>query len=334
MCGVLNSINMTEERSSASHLSIAMTTTSMTHVTGGTVSSRGVEFYFQCAVLLVGVVGTAANGLVLYALVASKQHKKLPLIINQNVLDLSSSFVMIITYLMKLCNPYLTGSFGKFLCVLLVTDNLIWWANSGAIVNLAVITVERYLKVVYAVWSKNRLRKWLIHVAMVIPWVVASVSCVANVASRYPGSDVIEGVCYSRIVFVSKTARVIYIIWDLLSFYFIVIIIFIFCYTLILVAVRRQARVMAGHSAAAQAHSNQIQTNVIKTMVLVGALYTISWATMYISGILVYLYPYPLPRDRMYYTTVLLGYSYMCTNPFIYATKFDPVKQVLLRMTH
>jgi len=90
---------------------------------------------------------------------------------------------------------------------------------------------------------------------------------------------------------------------------------------------------MAGHSAAAQAHSNQIQTNVIKTMVLVGALYTISWTPMYISGILVYLYPYPLPRDRMYYTTVLLGYSYMCTNPFIYATKFDPVKQVLHRMT-
>ena len=68
-------------------------------------------------------------------------------------------------------------------------------------------------------------------------------------------------------------------------------------------------------------------------MVLVGALYTISWTPMYISGILVYLYPYPLPRDRMYYTTVLLGYSYMCTNPFIYATKFDPVKQVLHRMT-
>jgi len=29
---------------------------------------------------------------------------------------------------------------------------------------------------------------------------------------------------------------------------------------------------------------------------------------------------------------MVLGYLYNCTNPFIYATKFDPVKRVLLRM--
>ena len=46
-------------------------------------SSLGIEFYFQCAVIFIGVVGTATNGLVLYALVASKQHKKHVLIVNQ-----------------------------------------------------------------------------------------------------------------------------------------------------------------------------------------------------------------------------------------------------------
>jgi len=96
---------------------------------------------------------------------------------------------------------------------------------------------------------------------------------------------------------------------------------------------------MAGHSAAGssagQAQSNQIQTNIIKTVVLVAVLYAISWLPMYIAAILIYVYPYALPgvtRHRMYFTTVFVGYSYMCTNPFIYATKFDPVKQVLLRM--
>jgi len=28
----------------------------------------------------------------------------------------------------------------------------------------------------------------------------------------------------------------------------------------------------------------------------------------------------------------LRGYLYICANPFIYATKFDPVKRVLLRL--
>jgi len=44
-------------------------------------SSRGAGFYFNFAVLVVGVVGAAANGLVLYAMVAAKQHKKQILIL-------------------------------------------------------------------------------------------------------------------------------------------------------------------------------------------------------------------------------------------------------------
>jgi len=62
----------------ASRLSVAMTTTGMTQITGGNTaissSPRGIEFYFQIAVLMIGLVGTAANALVLYTLLAFKQH--------------------------------------------------------------------------------------------------------------------------------------------------------------------------------------------------------------------------------------------------------------------
>ena len=37
-------------------------------------------------------------------------------------------------------------------------------------------------------------------------------------------------------------------------------------------------------------------------------------------------------RDNALIVTMVLGYLYNCINPFIYATKFDPVKRVLLRM--
>ena len=33
-----------------------------------------------------------------------------------------------------------------------------------------------------------------------------------------------------------------------------------------------------------------------------------------------------------YYGTLFVSFLYICTNPFIYATKFDPVKRVLLRL--
>ena len=325
---------MTEEQSTASHLSVVMTTS----ITGintmvPSTSPRGIEFYFHCAVLIIGVVGTVANGLILYALVVSNQHKKHPLIVNQNILDLCSSFAMTLSYIMKLCGIYLTGSFGKFVCIVLLSDVLIWLANSGAVINLALVTIERYLKVVH---NNNKLRKWMIHSALPIPWVFGLMETIISVASRYPGTILTEGVCYTRVIFLNNAARIIFVIWSLSVYYFIIILIFGFCYWRILIVVRRQARVMAGHRAAGsnagQAQLNQIQTNVIKTMILVCVLYTLLWLPTNVAFILVYAHPYPLPLERLYYTTVFMGYSYMSINPFIYAIKFNPVKQVLLRM--
>jgi len=87
---------MGDESSSATHLSVAMTTyegeSSQTTAGSGVTSSksRG-TVYFEIAVVIIGVLGTVANGLVVYALVASKQHRKHALIVNQNALDLYSS---------------------------------------------------------------------------------------------------------------------------------------------------------------------------------------------------------------------------------------------------
>ena len=37
-------------------------------------------------------------------------------------------------------------------------------------------------------------------------------------------------------------------------------------------------------------------------------------------------------RESGYYAVVFFSFLYVCLNPFIYATKFDPVKLVLLRL--
>ena len=65
-----------------------------------------------CTVLVIGVVGTALNAVVLYAMVASKQHKKQVLIFNQNLLDFFSCFSLGATYAAKLCGIYLSGTSG------------------------------------------------------------------------------------------------------------------------------------------------------------------------------------------------------------------------------
>jgi len=94
-----------------------------------------------------------------------------------------------------------------------------------------------------------------------------------------------------------------------------------------------------GHAAGAStthAHSqsHQIETSVIKTMIIICAFYAVCYFLGYVVFLLLYLSPQSLPLDssNLYFAAVFLEFGYMSINPFIYATKFDPVKQVLLRM--
>jgi len=327
---------MTEDSSTNSHLSVAMTTTGMTATAGGNTvpssSSRGAEFYFQCIGLVIGVVGTATNAVILYALVASKQHKKLLLIVHQNVLDIFSTFFIIIVYSLKLCNIYLTGSIGYWLCTLLFSESLIWWGTKASVINLAIITFDRYLKVVHAVWSRNNLRSWMIYLSMAFAWIVSFLS---NVAVVFPTSAVIDGACYGYLTWGNQTIRIAYNIGNIVFYYFLIILIFIVCYWRILIVLRRQARVLASHGSeqpsTAQANSDKIQRNITKTMIYVSALYAISWLPIYIFFLNANLNPtFYLNYTGFYYASMFTAFLYMCTNPFIYAMKFDPVKKVLL----
>ena len=325
---------MTEERSANSQVSVDMTTTGLTG--GNTMtssSSRDAEFYFQCAVLIIGVVGTATNALILYALVASKQHKKHVLIFNQNALDLFSSFFMVVSYSLMLCNIRLTGSVGYWLCTLLFSESLVWCGAVGSDISLASITIERYLKVVHPVWSKNKLRRWMIYLAMAFSWIG---SFVYNAASVVPTTAVVDGTCYAYAFFKNETDPIIHVIYSFISFYLIILLIFVYCYWRILIVIRRQARVMAGHNAtaasSAQNISNKIRSNVIKTVILVSAFYAILWLPYYVYILYLSLNPHIISFDACYYALTCIAYMYTCANPFIYATKFSPVKQVLLRL--
>ena len=215
--------------------------------TGSDMTSSASGFYFKCAVVFIGVVGTAANALILYAMVASKQHKKQVLIFNQNALDLYSCLFLVITYVAKLCNVYLSGTLGYWLCMIFFSENLLWCGIIGSIINLAAITVERYLKVVHAVWSKNKLHKWMIYSAGAFSWLSA---IVYNQAVNFSTSAVIDGVCYGSVVWKSRVAAVAHGIWNFVSFYAFMLLLFTFCYWRILMAIRHQASVLAGHTTA------------------------------------------------------------------------------------
>jgi len=100
-----------------------------------------IEFNFQYLIIAIGVFGTAANALVLYALIEyhlreSKKRAINLLMINQNLLDLTSCVFLIITFSVRLSNTYLTGALGYFLCTILLSENAINCASNASIINL------------------------------------------------------------------------------------------------------------------------------------------------------------------------------------------------------
>jgi len=326
---------MSEKSLTTSHLTGAETTMEVTQIPGDYfhLSSSSISVYFEIAVIFIGVVGTAANALILYGLVASKQHKRHVLIFNQNALDVFSSIFLTIGYAVRLCNIRLTGLLGYWICMILISDVMISSGIMGSTINLASITVERYLKVVHATWSKKKLRSWMIYTAAVFAWIFSAIYNFALVAMT---AMVIDGSCYASFIWQNETARVIHAIWYFLSFYVLMLTIIILGYWRILVVIRRQARVMAGHSAAGsstgQTQSSHIQTSVIKTMILVSGFFAISQLSYHVLYLIVNVNPNLAVSEIVYFTVVFLAFLYICTNPFIYAIKFDPVKQVLLRL--
>jgi len=313
---------MSKETSTVSHLFDVMSTDQgdITETTGehGVTSSpsRGAELYFTYFVIVIGLIGTVSNGLVLYALVASKQHKKHELIVNQNALDLYSCLFLFITYGLRLFNIQLTGSLGYWLCMLLFSQSLLASGLFASWINLMVISIERYLKIVYPTWSKKKLRKWMTYAAIACVWISGFVNEMANV---FQTSAVIDGVCYGYVIVKTRESRLAIALYYFVFSYVLVLLILTFCYGKILMVIRRQARVMASHSTtgsstASQAQSSKIQSSLIKTMILVCVFYALAWLPEKIYILFIALDVSLNLLDSGYYATIGLGFLYICTN--------------------
>jgi len=102
-------------------------------------SSSSAGLYFQCIVIVIGFAGAVLNGLILYAMVASKQHKKQVLIFNQNLLDFANGFFLFTMNVVRLCYVFFGGTIGHWLCVVIFSEFFNWAPFLGSLINLAAV---------------------------------------------------------------------------------------------------------------------------------------------------------------------------------------------------
>ena len=298
-----------------------------------------IEFYFQYVVIAIGVIGAAANSLVLYALISyyAREVKKRAinlLIIHQSITDLVSSVLLTITFSIG-HRLYLTGTLGYLICSIFVGESAAYCATNASVINLMAVTIERYLKVVHPFWTKKNVKRWMIHATMAFAWIAA---ILFTLPPSFVTSVVMDGTCLSYYAWESPEARMIFGAYGTFSFFVLPVILFIYCYGHIVVVIRRQMRVMAGHSeGSSQMNANQIQSkrvkwNIIKTMIIVSVTFIICWIPNTIYFMIVDNTTQTTNLFIGYYFTIFLGHLNICMNPFIYAIKHEGVKEKLADM--
>jgi len=65
-------------------------------------------------------------------------------------------------------------------------------------------------------------------------------------------------------------------------------------------------------------------------MIIVSGFFVISWTPINVYYFLMVNDTEITLLENTYYVVLFIAFLYICTNPFIYAVKFDPVKRVLL----
>jgi len=64
-------------------------------------------------------------------------------------------------------------------------------------------------------------------------------------------------------------------------------------------------------------------------MIIVSTFYVITWTPINLYYLIVSTSSDITFNRRVHYVLIFVAFLYICTNPFIYATKFDPVKRIL-----
>jgi hypothetical protein len=289
--------------------------------------------YFSIMVIIAGVIGTFANGLVLYVLCTLDEIKKNMtniLFINQMAADLFSCFMLVVVFSVKASNIFLQGTGGYWLCCLLISEDMLWFGLNESIMNLASITIERYIMIVHPTWHKNFFRLWMIYGAIIFTWFA---SILINVAAFFPTTVVINGECFPLSIFPTPTASVIFGIWNSVSFFLIEFVIFVYCYSHILYVLHCRHRVLASQSVNPTNVTDmkaikdmRLQMNIIKTMIIVTAVFVLSWLPNNVYFMMFFSNPDVSVVSTGYDTTILIAFFNVCINPFIYAGKYEVIR--------
>ena len=304
---------------------IDVTTISLTN---DTTINLSISYYqLQIIYYTIGTLGMLGNFFVIYVIARSPNMRtKITnmYILNQSTADFMGGFFMVMTSRYNDTNREIRGLRDELYCLLWLTRWPLWSIFTVSTYNLILITVERYISVIHAVWHKTSFTKAKTVVSMIVIWIFGSVYF--GMYTMFP-TDVTNGSCGLLSNYVSDTAQGATGIMNFGVHYLIPIIIMVFCYTKMALAL--QNRIQPGGQSTKM---NRASKNVIKTLILVCVMFVtctscnVFYYTMFTLG-----YPADF-NSAFYHFTVIMVSLNICVNPFIYVYKYKSFKANIRRL--
>ncbi|XP_022109111.1 beta-3 adrenergic receptor-like [Acanthaster planci] len=285
----------------------------------------------QTVVGVLGIVGNTTVCVVIYK-VQSMHTMTNAFIFNQAVVDFLASVVFLLSANIPLPVSYPTGPAGVLICRLWTSTFALWFFLSTSTFNLMMLTLERYLAIVFPFRYQALFGRVQATLAIVFVWLFGSI------VGTYAAFTVINqgDKCVDNVVTGSQ-------IFGVLVFtiqFFLPLVIMLVAYTHIAVTLKRSAAKVAplprprpaGESAQTRTGPSQGETqdgslmkarrNTFKALLLVFVAYVICWSPNEIIFFLFNFGWFTAMGGPLHVVSLAFVTANSCVNPVIYALKY------------
>ncbi|XP_077994377.1 galanin receptor 2b-like [Glandiceps talaboti] len=305
--------------------------TNDTNVTGAessNVNGHLQDILFNVAIGVVGSLGILGNGIVclVFLRVRTLRTTTNMFILNQSMIDFTSSLVFVWSYLGPTLDPVPLNTGGTLFCKLWLSLYPLWSLFDSSSLNLTAITLERYFAIVYPVLHHNQFKMTWVRIVMVTIWCVGFF-----IEGFWPYVHYNDnGICTNSFEdehFERFVGVVVFVVE-----YAFPMTIFVYCYLKIFLVLRTRVREHNSNTFSSNQGGTYTKAsrNVTKTLCVVVITYFLCWTVPSIAYFQNWVFGGPLNWNGPFYKfTVVSVFCNVCCNPLIYALMWDHFRKAL-----
>ncbi len=286
--------------------------------------------YLTYIYIAIGIVGMLGNSLVISVIFNFTQMRKKPtnaFIINQSVTDLVVAVLLFVTTVYKHDMAGLSGLSGELFCRLWLTKLPLWSSLFASTYNLAAVSVERFIEVVFPITHK-------LYFSMRMAWWVIGVVWGFSVAFQaawiIPTTGLRGDFCLLLGLWPNMQTQQAVGIFNIVIQFFVPIAVLAISYIGMAVALLPKVHPMNvaynedGSRIITSMQSNKARArrNIIKTLAIVSLCFVLCWVC---NQMFFLLYALGYPSDftsEFYHFSIVAMFLNCCINPFIYVAKY------------